>query len=90
MRFLPTPWAIEPGSLKEFKTLHGGAYGRLESGRDTLEVLRVRPNVYLSAGPVSPLWDILANGQQADIHPVSTPAEAFTINQRLRGYDHGA
>lgn len=67
----------------------GGTIGQIKNGMDTLDVLKVASNVFVTAARPSKALEAMVNLGGADIHHADHPADIQLIKDRLKAFLNG-
>ena len=83
-QFKTTPNSMVDKDLLNLRARIGGTIGQIRSGLDSLDVVKVADNVFVSARDPSKSLQALVNLDRKDIHVADHPAEIQLIKDRLR------
>lgn len=86
-QFETKPRSVIDNQLLNLRARIGGTIGQIKSGMETLDAVKVRDNVYVTARKPSASLRAMVNLGRADIHAVDHPADIELLRQRLEVLD---
>ena len=86
-QFETKPRSVINQSLLNLRARIGGTIGQIKSGMETIDAVKVRDNVYVTAKNPSRSLRAIVNLGRADIHTVDHPADIQLLVQRLEVLD---
>lgn len=86
-QFTTKPRSIVPNDLLNLRARLGGTIGQIKSGMETLDAVKVRDNVYVTAKKPSVSLRAMVNLGRSDIHTIDHPADIQLLADRLEALE---
>ncbi len=86
-QFKTAPHSMIDKNLLNLRSRLGGTIGQIKSGMETLDAVKVRDNVYVTARKPSASLRAMVNLGRADIHQIDHPADIQLMIARLETLD---
>lgn len=86
-QFETKPRSVLPANLLNLRARLGGTIGQIKSGMETLDAVKIRDNVYVTAKKPSASLRAMVNLGRADIHTIDHPADLQLLAARLEVLD---
>jgi len=86
-QFTTAPHSIIERSLLDLRGRLGGTIGKLKTGSESLDAVKIRDNVYVTAKKPSASLRAMVNLGRSDIHVIDHPADLQLLVARLEVLD---